>query len=573
MEGQRRDIERFAREQGFDIVRWYEDDGISGDATNKRVGFRQMHHDATNGRDFEIILAWDYSRFGRFDSIEYGYWVHPLRLAGVKLVTVKEGLNDWDSFETRLINTVNTEDKHRYLHALAESVPRGMIQRAEKGHLCGQAAPYGYDRVEVDANGQQQGRLRHGERARSRHSHLTLVPSDDPQKVKTLKWLFKTYAETDIGLRGLCESLNARGIPSPGADRRDTRGNRASDGKWWLGTIREILRNEVYCGDFIWAKRRIGKYRRVAGTTVKKRELELTSGGNWAAKRNVREEWIVVKDAHPALVDREMFARVQEKLAKRKLRTTSHKKTNGDRYLLTGIVRCGHCGAKMYGTRGTRRKNGTEYVYDKYICSTYHTRGKTECHHHAVDQGLLMEFVVRSLRETLLNGQEKDELKAEIRKELAKKSTPAGPGEVEALKRKLAEHNQRVEKWTENVLDAAPDVKDLLSAKLSNLRKERDRLADELATLQRATGKQSKASDLEADVERIVGQLWTLADDLKRGKPARLREVLHRMLESIDLWFDHVPRGKQTLCPLSNGVLHLRPDQSVFRLVSRGDRI
>jgi Recombinase len=85
------------------------------------------------------------------------------------------------------------------------------------------------------------------------------VPSDDPVKVKTLKWLFKSYAETDIGLRALCESLNARGIPSPGADRRDTRGNRARDGKWWIGTLREILRNEVYCGDFIWAKRRIGK--------------------------------------------------------------------------------------------------------------------------------------------------------------------------------------------------------------------------------------------------------------------------------------------------------------------------
>ena len=49
MEGQRRDIERFVDEHAYEIVRWYEDDGVSHDATNKRVGFRQLHHDATNG--------------------------------------------------------------------------------------------------------------------------------------------------------------------------------------------------------------------------------------------------------------------------------------------------------------------------------------------------------------------------------------------------------------------------------------------------------------------------------------------------------------------------------------------
>ncbi len=38
--GQRTDIERFASENHFTIVRWYEDDGISGDATEKRAGFQ-----------------------------------------------------------------------------------------------------------------------------------------------------------------------------------------------------------------------------------------------------------------------------------------------------------------------------------------------------------------------------------------------------------------------------------------------------------------------------------------------------------------------------------------------------
>ena len=79
---QRREIERYAKQYGIRILRWFEDDGISGDATEKRAGFQAMHHEATNGRDFDVILCWDQDRFGRFNSLEAGYWIHPLMKAG-----------------------------------------------------------------------------------------------------------------------------------------------------------------------------------------------------------------------------------------------------------------------------------------------------------------------------------------------------------------------------------------------------------------------------------------------------------------------------------------------------------
>ena len=579
LEGQLRDIERFAAEHGYEIVRVYEDDGISGAATEKRLGFQRMHHDATNGRDFDVILCWDLSRFSRENCIDNSVWIAPLVRAGVRLVTVKEGEQDWTTFEGRVMSAINSEAKHQFILGIAASAPRGMIQRAEKGHLCGQSAPYGYDRMEVDEHGEHQGRLRAGQRAKDRKSHITLVPSDDPIKVKTLRWLFNTYAETDIGVRALAASLNQRAIPSPGSDRRDRTGNRAADGQWWLGTIRDILRNEVYCGDFIWAKRRMGKYKRVAAGIVKERELELTKNGTPAARRNVPEEWTIVKNAHEALIDRVTFERVQEKLTQRKLSTTPKK--NGDHYLLTGLVRCGHCGAKMYGTRGTKRARGskkkgtvaTVYEYHKYICSTYNNKGTSACKHHAIDQRVLTDFIIRQLQEALLCGESKNELRARVRDRLAEKSAPAALGQVDALKKKLAEHNKRVEKWTENVLDADPDVKDLLSAKLASLRKERDQVAAELATLDHAATKPKRAAELDAEVERIVNRVWTLDDDLKRGDPTRARELFNQMVESVELWFDHVQRGAKVVCHLSNGILHLRQNSQIFRLVSRGDRI
>jgi hypothetical protein len=111
--------------------------------------------------------------------------------------------------------------------------------------------------------------------------------------------------------------------------------------------------------------------------------------------------------------------------------------------------------------------------------------------------------------------------------------------------------NQRVEKWTENVLDAVKD-KDLLSARLSRERNERDRLADELAKLDRARAKPNKPTDLDAEAERIASHLWTLADDLHRAEAARIRELLAGWLNPSNCG-SVTPRGANAARPLFAG--------------------
>ena len=97
---QREAVERYAADHGYRIVHEYLDEGISGDKTSKRMAFLRMHHDACNGRDFDAILCWNQNRFGRFNSMEAGYWIHPLMQAGVTLVTVTE------AWSTGTISTV-----------------------------------------------------------------------------------------------------------------------------------------------------------------------------------------------------------------------------------------------------------------------------------------------------------------------------------------------------------------------------------------------------------------------------------------------------------------------------------
>src|SRR5947199_56221 len=84
---QRSQVELYAERRGYKIIREYRDEGIAGDEEEKRKGFMRMMRDAQTGQ-FEVILVDDKDRFGRFDSITQGFYIHPLRRAGVRLETV-----------------------------------------------------------------------------------------------------------------------------------------------------------------------------------------------------------------------------------------------------------------------------------------------------------------------------------------------------------------------------------------------------------------------------------------------------------------------------------------------------
>src|SRR5262245_35785225 len=111
---QREAVEAHADRHGYRLVREYTDEGISGDATEKRRSFQRMMKDAGRLRDFRVILCWDQDRFGRFDTLEAGYWIKPLRDVGVRLETVAQGRIDWESFSGRIVYQVQQEGKHAY---------------------------------------------------------------------------------------------------------------------------------------------------------------------------------------------------------------------------------------------------------------------------------------------------------------------------------------------------------------------------------------------------------------------------------------------------------------------------
>lgn len=69
---QQAEIVQRAQREGYRIIRWNEDHGISGAKTLKRPEFCRMIRDADDRGDFQAILCWDQDRLERVDSIEAG---------------------------------------------------------------------------------------------------------------------------------------------------------------------------------------------------------------------------------------------------------------------------------------------------------------------------------------------------------------------------------------------------------------------------------------------------------------------------------------------------------------------
>lgn len=106
---------------------------------------------------------------------------------------------------------------------------------------------------------------------------------------------------------------------------------------------------------------------------------------------------IVVPDGIPAIVPRDLFDRVQEKLAKNKKAPARHKAE--DNYLLTTKLFCGYCGAYLCGESGTSH-TGTVHHY--YKCVSVKKK-RTECHKKSVRKEWIENLVVNETMKMVMD--------------------------------------------------------------------------------------------------------------------------------------------------------------------------
>ncbi|WP_312034869.1 recombinase family protein [Methylorubrum rhodesianum] len=272
-------IRRYAEDRGFEIVRVYEDAGRSGLTLEGRDAMRRLLSDVEGGRaDYEAILVYDVSRWGRFqDADEGAHHEHACRKAGITVHYCAEQFDNDGSIGSTLLKAVKRVMAGEYSRELSVKVFAGQCRLVEKGFRQGGKAGYGLRRLLIDEHGATKAELRHGERKSLQTDRVILVPGPDAE-VATVRRIYALFV-TGEPERAIAERLNREGI-------------RTDVGRpWTRGTVHQILTNPKYVGDNV--------YNRVSNKLKQRRVT------------NAPALWVVAKGAFQPVVDAEAFERAR----------------------------------------------------------------------------------------------------------------------------------------------------------------------------------------------------------------------------------------------------------------------
>jgi site-specific DNA recombinase len=269
--------------------------------------------------------------------------------------------------------------------------------------------------------------------------------------------------------------------------------------------------------------------------------------------RRLKAKPIITEDVHDRLLDNETFKRVQAKLAER---SQKNQRPHLNNYILSGILRCGHCGGAMVGRVCRNRKGERRY----YMCSIGQTRpGACQCYQ--IPASVIEDYVLGQINLRLLTDDAIDAIKTAIYRQARARSTYHK--ETKSLQAKIGTLDTKIARGTENLLLAAPrDVADM-SALLASWREERDKLHEELERMASSPGGRTP----EQLAEVAIGKLQSLRKQLETADPMRVRAVVKSVVAEVQLWFE--PYGKRSK-RFTRGLLEWCDELQVFSRGSRG---
>jgi site-specific DNA recombinase len=442
--------------EGWDVVEEFVDQGISGGALGNRPAVLTLL-EAAMARRFDALLVVDLTRLSR-SIADLSKIIDRLSARGIRVVGVHDG---YDS-----------------------SRPGHKLQAGLSGILGEQFREMVSARTYSALESRAKAKRPTGGKAYGFDSKRNVVESE----AAIVRELFARYANGE-SMKALASDLNARGVPSPGA--RWNRKERTCRGCWLVSALHAILHNEVYTGRVIWN----------SSQWVKDPDT-----GKRLRRERPQSEWIVSEG--PALIGRDIWERCNRRLAESRLVYGNPKAR--PRYILSGLLECGLCGARMIlaGNRGQR-----------YVCSTYHHGGPAACANSlGVARPLAEKLILAPVRERVLSHEAVCHAIRLIR-EMARQdekhsiaSLNSGPA------RKLAE----LERLMRDGVIAPEDVQPAIARLRMEVEAQRFR--------QPAT--KLNAAEAEASYRDVVGELSTA---LTAENAAPARDMLRGMLGNVRL--------------------------------------
>ena len=327
-----------------------------------------------------------------------------------------------------------------FLKQLAEKTRRGLRGRVEAGRSGG-GNSYGYDVVRKHDN--------KGEADRG----LRVINAEQAAIVVEI---MTDYA-AGRSPRAIAKALNARAVLGP------------SGGTWCPSAINGnaergtgTLNNEMYVGRLVWNRLRY---------------MKNPSTGKRQSRLNPIEDWIVKEVPELRIVTQELWDAVKARQAATAKNTRPDKaKADGKgrpafweqqrpRYLLSGLMKCGCCGA-----------NFTKYGANRFACAGSRDRGT--CANKLTVRGDDLEAaILAGLQTRLMEPARFEQFAADFVTETNKQRMS-----VSAAKATKEAALSKVERQIKRLVDAIADGADAmpLNAKLKELDAERARLAADL---------------------------------------------------------------------------------------------
>lgn len=236
-------IRRYAEQRGYEIVRTYADEGKSGLNIDGRPALQRLLNEIEGGQaGFSALLVYDVSRWGRFqDPDEAASYELRCRQAGVHVHYCAEQFENDGSIGSSIIKTVKRAMAGEYSRELSVKVFAGQANLIRLGFRQGGPAGFGLRRMLVDQSGEEKGQLGPGEHKSIATDRVILVPGPD-REVEIVRTIYRRFVVDGLLEQEIADELNGQGVAT---DR----------GRLWSrGTIHQILINEKYIGNNVWAR-------------------------------------------------------------------------------------------------------------------------------------------------------------------------------------------------------------------------------------------------------------------------------------------------------------------------------
>ena len=479
---QRNILQRYVKENNLKFIKEYVDDGVSG-TTFDRPGFCEMLQDIEN-QTINMIITKDLSRLGR-DYIKTGYYIEDFfPKNNIRYVAITDGIDTYINSINNDITPFKAIMNDYYAKDISKKI-RSVLKEKQKQveYMCSIPA-YGYKRHP------------------SKKNKLII----DMQVRDVVEKIFDMYAN-GYGSQKIVNYLNTNKYLSPTGYRKTgiVQDENKISYNWNEVTICNMLKNEVYIGNTIQNKRTVISYKVKKFRTVAK------------------NEHIRVNNTHEAIIDKDIFEKVQCIIEKKGTNT----KLKYD-YLLRGLLYCYHCKRKLQIVLKKNSKQNTK-SHPYVTCSGAKIRG---CYPISMNYEKLEEHIIHVIKkifkiyankEILYEVYEKYKNKTfDIQEEYSKK--------IEQTNKTLIEINNNLDKMYMDKLKGILQEEDYIRVS-KRINFEKEKLIAQTKELEQKNSQAERKSEIKNTTKEEIDNL--IENFLKLEKIEKI--YLYRLINKIEI--------------------------------------